>query len=409
MHRDTKSVYCRLYSTTLINLIGDAVVRVALPLAFLKATGSIALAAVLASVTLATELVLSLPLAAIADRLPRRPLVVLGYIVEAICLILLAGMLLFGITHLAVFICIGCIRGAASQFGVAASAGYIPQLLGRDSLLRYHARVETIEGIAAIVGPSLAGVLVGFLGGFIALAIPAAMSFVNAIIYLALPQTPAASSTDGKAGKTGVIRKIPADIANGILYVVRSRILVAMQFVQFALGATTAGYIYGVVVYLESSLGMPSEQVGFLLAASGVGGIVASLVLEKFIPLERYKKVLLFSLLGVATILAVFSVISQVFLLALGLFLLDFCWVGIFIYVGTLSQYVTDDEHLARVDSISDLVFVGASALSALIAGWLISQASVTIYLCVIAATAIPAIISLLTLSATPENDEVNS
>lgn len=63
----------------LMNLIGDAIAQLALPLAFLYATGSIVLASILATATLTTQLFLTLPLAAIADRLPRRKVVFAGY------------------------------------------------------------------------------------------------------------------------------------------------------------------------------------------------------------------------------------------------------------------------------------------------------------------------------------------
>ena len=278
MTQESFGVYRKLYSTTLINLIADAVVQVALPLAFLSATGSVSLAALLAGATLLTQLILTLPLAAVADMLPRRPIVIAGYVAEASCLAFLGVMLWFGVSNIIVFIGVGCLRGAASQFGVAASSGYIPQLLGRESLLRYNSRVETIEGVAAIGGPTLAGGIVSLLGGPIALAVPALMSAVNAVVYRALPDRPAPSPT--KMSLTGAIapRRIVTQITDGFTYVLRSRLLVSAQLVQFALGATTAGYIYGVVVYLKSSLDVPSWQVGFLLAASGVGGIAASLM-----------------------------------------------------------------------------------------------------------------------------------
>ncbi|MGQ4494245.1 MFS transporter [Dermabacteraceae bacterium P13095] len=391
-------VYRRLYSTALINLIADAIAQVALPLAFLSATGSVSMAALLAGATLLTQLILTLPLAAVADMLPRRPIVIAGYLVEAGCLAVLGAMLWFGAINAAVFISIGCLRGAASQLGIAASAGYIPQLLGRQSLLHYNSRVETIEGVAAIGGPTLAGGIVSLLGGPIALAVPALMSAVNAVLYRALPDRPAPSSATKSVAGAVSPRRIAAQITDGFAYVFRSRSLLSAQLVQFALGATTAGYIYGVVVYLKSSLGVPSWQVGFILAASGVGGIAASLLLERFIPIDHYRTVIVTALLGVLAILIGFTFVKNLFVLAAGLFLLDSCWVAVFIYVGTLSQYVTDDAHLARVDSVETLVFLGASSLSVLLAGAIIPAHGVTWYLTAISATTLPAVASLVLL-----------
>lgn len=396
MPQDTFSVYRRLYSTTLINLIADAVVQVALPLAFLSATGSVSMAASLATATLLTQLVLTLPLAAIADMLPRRPIVIISYVIEAGCLALLGFILRFGVTNIIVFIGIGCVRGAASRLGVAASAGYIPQVLGRKSLLRYNSRVETIEGIAAIGGPTLAGGIVSLLGGPIALAVPSLMSVVNAVIYRLLPDRPLRSKETISIAGAIAPRRMVSQIVDGFSYVLRSRLLISAQLVQFALGATTAGYIYGVVIYLKSSLDVPSWQIGLVLAASGIGGIVASLLLEKFISIERYKIVIITALLGVSAILIGFTFVRNLFILAAGLFFLDCCWVAVFIYSGTLSQYVTDDTHLARVDSVETLVFLGASSLSTLLASTIIPSHGVTGYLTAISVTTLPAIVSLL-------------
>lgn len=392
-------MYRRLYSTTLINLVADAVVQVALPLAFLSATGSVSLAALLAGATLLTQLILTLPLAAIADMLPRRPIVIVGYVIEAGCLAVLGSMLWFGVTNIVVFIAVGCVRGAASQFGVAASAGYVPQLLGRQSLLRYNSRVETIEGLAAIGGPTLAGGIVSLLGGPIALAVPALMSALNAVIYRALPDRAAPSQAPMNIGGAIAPQRMITQIIDGFSYVFCSRLLLSAQLVQFALGATTAGYIYGVVVYLKSSLDVPSWQIGFILAASGIGGITASLLLERFIPIERYRTVIISALLGVLVILIGFTFVENLFLLAAGLFFLDCCWVAVFIYVGTLSQYVTDDTHLARVASVETIIFLGASSLSALLAAAIIPAHGVTWYLTAIAVTTIPAIANLLLLN----------
>lgn len=387
------ALFRKLYSTTLINLIGDAIAQLALPLAFLYATGSIALASTLAGVTLMTQLFLSLPLAAVADRLPRRKIVFAGYLVEGFCLTVLGSLLLGGVANMAITVALGVVRGVASQFGVAASSGYTPQVLGREAMLKFNSRVETIEGVAAIGGPSISGGLVGILGGAYALFVPAVLSLFNGAIYSRLPDKP--TPREGEKAKNFSLLVIANDIREGVGYVVKSRTLVAMMAVHFALGATTAGYAFGVVVHLGVHMGLSPWQVGFTMAASGVGGIIASIVLERFIPLKEYRAVLLVSLLGVGAILGTYSTVNSVFLASTGLFFLDFCWVGLFIYSGTLSQYVTDDAHLSRVDSIGDLVFLGASSISALLAGLLIKDGHVATYLIVLALTVIPALVAL--------------
>lgn len=393
---EAASLYFRLYTTSLLNLLGDSISQLALPLAFLATSGSVVLAATLASSAALTQLLLSLPLAAIADRLPRKPVILFTGIIEACSLALLVYLLLTGQISFWPVILLGILRGTASQLGSAATAGYVPQLLGRDAMLHFNSRVETVEGIAAIAGPSLSGSLVSLLGGPLALFLPVTFTALNTLIYWQLPaQKPAAPSGTGKK----LLDSILPDILQGISYVARSRLLVTMQLIQLALGISTAGYLYGVIVHLDS-LALEPWLIGLVMAATGVGGILASLILEKFIPLEKSKSVLLSALAGVGSILIIFPQSSNIYLLSAGLLLLDFCWVAIFIYSGTLLQYVTDDDHLSRVDSISDLVFMAGSTLSLGLASWLASAGNPGNYLFVLGISLLPAFLALATLPA---------
>lgn len=389
-------IYKKLYTTTLINLISDSVAHVALPLAFLYATGSVSAAASLATASLVTQLVLALPLAAIADCLPRRPIVILAYFIEAISLSVLAGMLYMQSVSILALIILGFIRGGASQLSVSATAGYLPQLLGRESMLKFNSRVETVEGVAAIGGPSLSGGLVGLLGGPLSLLVPSIMSIFNALVYKTLPDTEVPEKLKGKRKIREVLSSIIPDIWEGILYVLRSPSLVVMQLVQIALGLTTAGYIYGVLVHLKHGLELETWLVGILVASTGVGGIVASLLLEKVFPISQYRSVLIVSLASIAFLLSAFSFIDGIWIAAIALFALDFFWVAIFIYSGTLTQYITDDAYLARVDSVSDLSFLSASAVSVFLASWVLDGWGTGTYLSIISLSVLPAFLTLL-------------
>ncbi|MDO4241082.1 MAG: hypothetical protein Q4C71_00920 [Microbacteriaceae bacterium] len=143
-------------------------------------------------------------------------------------------------------------------------------------------------------------------------------------------------------------------------------------------------------------LGLEAGVVGLIMAASGVGGIVAALVLERFFPVERARPVLLLSLLGVGAVLAGFSFVNITAVTPVLLFVLDFCWVGIFVYAGTLGQYGVRDELLARVESISENVFLLASTVSAACAAWLIPSYGVTVFMIAAAATVVFPLLALL-------------
>ncbi|MDO4241083.1 MAG: MFS transporter [Microbacteriaceae bacterium] len=273
---NANSIYLRLYSVSAINSISDAIAAVALPLAFLLHTGSVGLAASLAAATTLPQLIFAIPLGAIADRLPRRPTIIAGFIAETLLLALLT-LLLF--THTASFwpvVLIGALRGLFSQLGVAATAGYVPRMLGRKQLLRYHSRVEVIEGVATIGGPPVAGGVVGWLGGAFAMIVPSVLSALSAVIYFMLPSLPEKSpapaegsqdsrvaaqpetslenQSDSEATKnpqnnpaksTNFLARLWRDMCDGLVFAVRDSVIRPILLVQFALGVTTTSYALG--------------------------------------------------------------------------------------------------------------------------------------------------------------------
>ncbi|MBF0697166.1 MFS transporter [Actinomyces bowdenii] len=378
----------RLYTTAALNLLADAIASVALPLAFLQATGSISLSAALVTAGHLPRLVLSLPLSAVADRLPRAPVVIASYTAEFACLAGLALMLHQGVESLVLVSLIGVVRGTMSELGVSASAGYVPQVLGRENLLRYHSRIETIEGGVAIAGPSVGGWLVGVLGGVVSLAVPAVMSAFNAVVYYLLPRVP---SPARDRGTRAVWRGLLPDIGAGLRFVVADRTQATVLAVNLALGASTASYVFGVVVHLREGLGLSPSVVGLVMAASGAGGLACSLVLDRLISVRQGLAVLLIAIGLAGLLLASFGLVPHAWMAAVWLFLLDVAWVACFIVAGTLQQYATPDDLLARVDAVNGLVFTaGAAGASAMAAAWLPSTGAPTFLLGVGASALIP-------------------
>lgn len=392
-----RRVYLRLYTTSLVNCFSDAVTALVLPLAFYARTGSVALAATLAAATTLPQLVLAIPLGALADRLPRRRVVIAGYLTEAVCLAVLALLIAVYPSWLAVVV-VGCVRGTVSELGVAASAGYVTQVLGRESLLRYHSRVETIEGVAAIAGPPLAGAAVWLVGASWGLAVPAGLSALNAIIYSWLPVVSRPPSPEPAGGPSGRLAGVVRDAVAGLRYVASHPVLRAMVLVQLALGATTASYAFGVVTHLRADLALSNEVVGVVMAASGVGGILGSLVWERIVPVGRALHLLTGAFGVIAAVLAAFCLVPGPVSAALALLVLDACWVAVFIYAGTLEQYVSHDVMLARVESVSGSVFLLASVLTTAAASQVIPHAGPAAFMVLAAATCLPALASLVGL-----------
>lgn len=384
----------RLYSATALNTLADSVTSVALPLAALWATGSVAMAAGLSAATHLASLLVMLPAGTIADSLPRRRLILVSYLVEAMSLGAVAVLAWSGTMTMGAMVALGAFRGLFSQLSEGASAGYATMVLGREHLLRFNSRVEVVEGGVALVGPALAGALTRLGGGVLGVLFSSLASVVNAVLFAFLP---AGERATARPALVPALRRVPIETVRGMRYVSSDRLRLSVALGNFALGAMTGSYALAVVAHVSQGLGYSSVVTGFVLAASGVGGLIAALTLERFAPVNDGVAVALAGLISSATLLVGAGSVDSALLVSLLLVGLDIAWVACFIYLGTLEQYVVTDEMLARMSSVCALAFAAGAGLASLLAVWILEEHGATVYLMCVVAAAVPAVLTLTT------------
>lgn len=390
-----------LYLSTATGLLGAAIATVGLPLAILYSTGSIGLAGALAAASEFPALVLALPLGALADRLPRRPVVILGRLGEAGCVAAITVLLASDRFTLVAALGIGAARGVLSQFAEAAFAGYIPTALGRQSLLRYNSRIEVIEGGAALVGPSIAGSVVQFVGALWGAASSGITSALNAVIFFFLPDVPKpkmSDTRDGGTGAKGALQRVARDTVAGARFVLKSPVQLTLAVFSLFLAATTTSYGLVLVFHMTREVGLSATITGVVMAASGVGGIVAAILLEKFVSMRHTWLLLVISTVGATALLVMVPWLTSPFLLAAALFLLDAAWVAGFIYSGTARACLTPDALLSRVESVDTVVFSLGSFLALGVITLMLDSTSSAVVMPIIVAAAIPTLIALFLL-----------
>jgi predicted MFS family arabinose efflux permease len=172
-----------------VSSIGDGVAPVALSFAILELTGSVRdLGVVLAA--------RSLPLIAfvllggvLADRLPRKTMMLVSDVVRAGVQGISAALLLSGTAHIWELAVLQAIYGAARAFFGPASTGIVPELVAPEDLQDANSLMGVAENLSLIVGPALGGVLVVAAGAGWGLAFDAA-AFVVSAASLALMRLP---------------------------------------------------------------------------------------------------------------------------------------------------------------------------------------------------------------------------
>jgi MFS family permease len=164
------------------SLLGDGMAAVALSFAVLDLTGSVSdLGFVLAAraVPLAATLLIG---GVLADRLPRRLIMVAADLVRLVSQGIVAMLLLSGSARIWQLAALEAVQGMASAAFGPAAAGLLPSLVSGELLQRANGLRGMALSCGNIAGPALAGLLVALSGPGWAIAVDAVTFGVSALM-----------------------------------------------------------------------------------------------------------------------------------------------------------------------------------------------------------------------------------
>jgi hypothetical protein len=164
-----------------VSSVGDGVAPVALSFAVLELTGSVRdLGFILAARSLPL-IVFVLAGGVLADRVPRKLVMLSSDLVRAGAQGACAVLLLSGVAQVWELAALQAVYGAARAFFGPASTGIVPELVGAEDLQDANSLMGISENLSSIVGPALGGVLVVAAGAGWGLAFDAGAFVVSAV------------------------------------------------------------------------------------------------------------------------------------------------------------------------------------------------------------------------------------
>ena len=293
---------------------------------------------------------LALPAGVVADRYSRKAIMVFCFAGEAVCAGLLVITAMMGILSVELLIAIAVGFGISRAFRAPAGTAIGPMLVPKELLPRAIAWNALVFQIATIMGPALAGLLVGRWSTASAYGVCVALYIVS-MIGLGLIRTE--TKPEAKGGSRLSLVK------EGLSYIWNSKVVlgaISLDLFAVLLGGATAL----LPAFARDILHVGAEGFGVLRAAPAVGASVVGLVLASR-PIRRRAGPALFTgvtIFGVATV--VFG-LSTVFWLSLVSLVVAGGADMVSVYIRqTLIQIVTPDPMRGRVAAVSFL-FIGAS------------------------------------------------
>ncbi len=253
-----------------ISLFGSAVTALALPsVAILTLHATALQVGILNALAFAAFPLLGLAVGVWADRIARRPIMIVADVVRAAVLgwiLLAAAMHRLGFVQLAVA---ATVMGIGSVFFEICYQSYLPSLVERAALPGANARLEFSRSVAQIAGNGLAGPLIAAIGAPFALGVDA-LSFVVSTLSLALIRTREPSKSARSAGSPSFL----AELREGLGVVAGSPILrsIAGCTATSNFGSSMTGAVFLIFAYRQLHLSPTVMGIAFALANVGFAG-----------------------------------------------------------------------------------------------------------------------------------------
>ena len=341
-----------LWSGQTISLVGDGAFLVALGWKSFELTGSKStLALVLmghGTAMLATLLIGG----ALADRYPRRTLMIVSDLSRCAVMIALFAVDVSGGLALWSLIALAVLYGAGDGFFYPAYGGIVPLVVDEHHLASANALTGLSRQAAFVVGPAFAGALYGFWGASSVFALNA-VSFVAAAVLMFLARPRQFDRDEPK----GTLK----EIADGLRYVMAVPWLwITIFLASFILMIAMAPYTALLPAFVEEQFNRGVGSYGTLFTLQSLGMAVGSLAFGQTNPTRR-RVIIMYLLFAANDICVIAMALTHSFGLAcLFVGMRGVCiGYGIGVWSTLLMQQVPSGK-LARVTSLD---FFGSFAL----------------------------------------------
>lgn len=133
-----------------------------------------------------------------ADRMRRRPIMIVANVGRMIALGSVPLAFLFAVLHLYILYLVAFCSGLFTVFFDVSYQSYLPTLIERSDLVEGNSKLETSQSGARVAGPAIAGLLIQLVGAARAIIADALAYLASAILILSIRKHEAAPETNLK-------------------------------------------------------------------------------------------------------------------------------------------------------------------------------------------------------------------
>jgi len=346
-----------------ISTIGTWMQNTAQPWLAYSLTKSALLLSVVSALQFLPALLFSLFAGVLIDRLPKKRMLI---ITQSLSLVITFALWLLvksgGIQYWHLLVT-ASLLGLVNTLDMPLRQSFVVEMVGHEDLMNAIALNSLTFNVARMIGPSIAGILMGTLGVSACFLINS-LSFGAVLISLFFIH-PVACAVPEQTERQGVFESI----GEGLRYIRHNETLFITLLFMVVVSTFALNYSVTIPVFATQVLGLAETGYGFLMSALGAGALVGALfvaALSKSGP-RRYILFFLPVLTGIVLILIgnTNSFLSTGISLAIG----GFLFVSYLSTANSNLQIHTEDRFRGRVMSVYSLVVAGSSPIGNLFVG----------------------------------------
>jgi predicted MFS family arabinose efflux permease len=210
-----------------------------------------------------------------ADRWDKRQLIIVTQAAPALSMVVLATLTITGNVELWHVLMVAMVVSGVGAFDGPARSAYYPRLIEPSAMISAVALNSTIWQSTRIVGPAIAGVIVGSIadvaldgiGVTLYLAASGSVAMIAAVLWIRVP---------GPGESKG---NPMTNLLEGLSYIRANSMLFTLILMAFASALFGWSYIVLMPVFAQDILGVGKSGQGMLLASAGVGATAVTVAL----------------------------------------------------------------------------------------------------------------------------------
>jgi MFS family permease len=297
----------------------------------------------------------------IADRLPRRRLLVITQTAMMILAFILAALVFTGVVLPWHIIILAFLLGIANAFDAPARTSFVLELVDRETMTNAIALNSTMFNIATVVGPSVAGLTYAAIGPAWCFTLNG-LSFIAVIIALLLMRI----KLEAKPARHAAAL---AELGEGIRYVFRNPMILSL------IGSVGIVSIFGIGMMnllpawaVDVLLGDVTTN-GWLVSARGFGSLISALMLAYWGSRKLRGRLWTYGAFIMPVTLFIFAWIRWLPLSLVTLLGVGWGFMMILNNSQAIVQSLVPDALRGRVMGVYTLIFFGSMPIGSLLAG----------------------------------------